>query len=280
MNRAFDSTALAASLLAAAGLHGVALALALNAVPRPGALPRETLAVSLNLVEKMVIEAAAPARAPDAGLDAPAADASAPARPQPQTASVPDPKMPEQAEQTAEPAPPPEPARQPEAATAAETKSELQSGLAPADAVPAPARKPRKPEETTKAPPAPAKAKKAAPAKRKSAPSTPARAKAGKTPKQASASASAGEVRNYAAMVRARIARNRPRGATSRGTAVVAFAISGNGGLRYARLARSSGNNALDGAALRSVRAAAPFPAPPRAMTSRQLSFVIPFRFR
>ncbi len=94
------------------------------------------------------------------------------------------------------------------------------------------------------------------------------------------ATASPGQVRSYSAAVRARIARNRPSSAGRRGTAVVRFAISRGGGLRYVRLARSSGDRALDRAALGSVRRAAPFPRPPRGMSAGQLTFSIPFRFR
>lgn len=94
------------------------------------------------------------------------------------------------------------------------------------------------------------------------------------------AAASPGEVRSYAAAVRARIARNRPPSQGRRGTALVRFAISRSGSLRYARLARSSGDGALDRAAVGSVRRAAPFPTPPQGMRADQLTFSIPFRFR
>jgi len=91
---------------------------------------------------------------------------------------------------------------------------------------------------------------------------------------------SPGQVRRYAGIVRARIARNRPSGGGRRGTAVVRFAISRSGGLRYVRLSRSSGNSTLDRAAVSSVRRAAPFPRPPRGMSAGQRTFSIPFRFR
>lgn len=91
---------------------------------------------------------------------------------------------------------------------------------------------------------------------------------------------SSGEVRRYAGLVRARIARNRPSGRGRRGTAIVRFAISRSGRLRYVRLGRSSGVGALDRAAVSSVRRAAPFPRPPRGMTAGQRTFSIPFRFR
>jgi protein TonB len=50
--------------------------------------------------------------------------------------------------------------------------------------------------------------------------------------------------------------------------------------LAYATLSRSSGNAALDQAALAAVRRAAPFGAPPSGTSSAQLRFSIPFYFR
>ncbi|MCQ0091547.1 energy transducer TonB [Roseovarius sp. M141] len=68
---------------------------------------------------------------------------------------------------------------------------------------------------------------------------------------------------NYPGLVMRRVSRvPRPR-TGSRGTAVVAFSISGAGGLAGASIARSSGSAALDRAALRMIRSAAPFPPPP-----------------
>lgn len=69
---------------------------------------------------------------------------------------------------------------------------------------------------------------------------------------------------NYPGKVLRRISRvGKPR-VNNRGTAVVAFSISGSGGLASLSIARSSGSPALDQAALRVIRKAAPFPAPPR----------------
>ena len=94
------------------------------------------------------------------------------------------------------------------------------------------------------------------------------------------ASASRGSVLSYAARVRAKVARNKPPGRGHRGAARVSFGVSRSGGLSYARLARSSGNAALDRAALSAVRRAAPFGAPPAGASSAQLRFSIPFYFR
>ncbi len=92
--------------------------------------------------------------------------------------------------------------------------------------------------------------------------------------------ASPGEVKGYAARVRARILSRPPRAGSLRGTAVISFQLSASGGLRWARISRSSGNGMLDRKALGSVRRAAPFPRPPAGARSRQLRFSIPFRFR
>lgn len=68
---------------------------------------------------------------------------------------------------------------------------------------------------------------------------------------------------NYPGDVMRRLSRvGRPR-ATSSGTAVVAFSISGNGRLGAVSIAQSSGSQQLDQAALRLVQRASPFPAPP-----------------
>ncbi|MFN3208728.1 MAG: TonB family protein [Roseovarius sp.] len=77
---------------------------------------------------------------------------------------------------------------------------------------------------------------------------------------QASGNAAAS---NYPGQVMRKISRvPRPR-VGSRGTAVVAFRIAGNGGLAGVSIARSSGSSALDQAAVRMIQRAAPFPPPP-----------------
>ena len=88
------------------------------------------------------------------------------------------------------------------------------------------------------------------------------------------------DLSSYSAAVRARVARNKPGGLGSVGTAVVNFTVSRSGALGVARIARSSGNAKLDAAALAAVRGAAPFPAIPAASGKSQLAFSIPFSFR
>ncbi|HLO79166.1 MAG TPA: energy transducer TonB, partial [Magnetospirillum sp.] len=58
------------------------------------------------------------------------------------------------------------------------------------------------------------------------------------------------------------------------------FILDQQGDLISVEVAESSGNSALDRAALAAVRRAAPFPQPPNTMPASALNFEIPFRFR
>ncbi|MCX5512218.1 hypothetical protein C3941_09105 [Kaistia algarum] len=71
----------------------------------------------------------------------------------------------------------------------------------------------------------------------------------------------------YAGRVSAKLRRARryPDGTSERGTAHVAFSIGAGGTVSGLRIVASSGDGALDGAALDAVRRAAPFPPPPKA---------------
>jgi len=82
----------------------------------------------------------------------------------------------------------------------------------------------------------------------------------------------------YARRVWARINAHRPRTAPGAGTAEVAFRLDAGGRLTALRLVSSSGRPAFDRAALASVRAAAPFPAPPEGLDPAALDFEIPIR--
>lgn len=88
--------------------------------------------------------------------------------------------------------------------------------------------------------------------------------------------ASRGDILSYAALVRARVASNKPGGSGSGGTVVVSFGVSGSGGLAYVRINRSSGQSGLDQAALAAVRRSGPFPAPPDGQSH---AFSVPFHF-
>lgn len=93
-------------------------------------------------------------------------------------------------------------------------------------------------------------------------------------------SASRGSVLNYAARIRAVLARHKPSGNGYTGTTRISFGLTTSGELRYAQITTSSGKGKLDEAALAAVRQAAPFGAPPPDATANQLQFTIPFYFR
>ncbi|OAN53641.1 hypothetical protein A7Q26_05175 [Sphingobium sp. TCM1] len=76
------------------------------------------------------------------------------------------------------------------------------------------------------------------------------------------------------------IAARRPSGTHIPGTAIVTFAMTSDGSLKALSLARSSGNTMLDRLALRTVRAAAPFPVPPPELQGADMEFSLPFGFR
>ena len=79
---------------------------------------------------------------------------------------------------------------------------------------------------------------------------------------------------NYPGQVMRRISRvGKPR-VNARGTAMISFSISSGGGLGSVSVVRSSGSAALDQAAVRLIRQAAPFPRPP-AGAQRQFSIRI-----
>ena len=93
-------------------------------------------------------------------------------------------------------------------------------------------------------------------------------------------SASRGSVLSYGALVRAKVARNKPSSHGREGVAKVSFGISPTGDLSFAELSGSSGDATLDAAALTAVREAAPFGPPPAGTSPEQLRFSIRFTFR
>lgn len=92
-------------------------------------------------------------------------------------------------------------------------------------------------------------------------------------------SASRGSVLNYAARIRAILARHKPSIDGYTGTTRISFGVTPSGDLRYVEIASSSGKGKLDQAALAAVRQAAPFGDPPPDATPNQLQFIIPFNF-
>ena len=84
----------------------------------------------------------------------------------------------------------------------------------------------------------------------------------------------------YRQQVAARIMQYRPRHAYQRGTCTVNFSIAADGSITALMIAVSSGEEALDRAALNAVRRAAPFPVPPTGQNQPPLPFTLPFRFQ
>jgi protein TonB len=93
-------------------------------------------------------------------------------------------------------------------------------------------------------------------------------------------SASRGSILSYGALVRAKVASNKPAGRGRSGAAKVSFGISPSGDLSFAELSDTSGDATLDAAALSAVRQAAPFGPPPAGTAPEQLRFAIRFTFR
>lgn len=83
----------------------------------------------------------------------------------------------------------------------------------------------------------------------------------------------------WGGQIMARIERSRPR---VRGTGQVGvnLRLSPDGQLSGLSVARSSGDPALDAAALSAVRGAGRFPAAPEGLTEASYSFSVPIRFR
>jgi len=172
----------------------------------------------------------------------------------------------------------------PEMATA--TPKEIPPDTTELSLLPQPEEKPvetkPEPKKVQAPPPKPVKdVKKAAERKRVDAPT---REKATKQAKASNPSTAANNVgvgrssndTNYRGIVWAHLARYKGSAAGS-GTAIVAFTISGGGGVGGVRVTRSSGSSAVDQEAAAMVRRASPFPAPPGGASR---SFDIPVTYR
>jgi protein TonB len=86
----------------------------------------------------------------------------------------------------------------------------------------------------------------------------------------------------YSARVLAHLRRHKryPQDATSRsGTVKLVFVVAANGKVVTAKIAARSGNPAFDREALATLRRAAPFPAFPKGVAKRSLTFSVPIRF-
>jgi periplasmic protein TonB len=95
----------------------------------------------------------------------------------------------------------------------------------------------------------------------------------------APAAASPGAVREYARYVAQALAKTKPKGTGGLGTVRVKFVIAGDGGFAAVEVAKSSGSSKLDEMALGAVRRTK-FLTPPSGMTTAQLTYEVPYRFR
>lgn len=127
------------------------------------------------------------------------------------------------------------------------------------------------------------KRKKVKPKPRKqAAPSGPVGRDAGRTRSRRTNTAGRASFSNYAGLVAAHLRRYKhypssAGGAT--GVVMVAFSLSRGGSLQGVRLVRSSGNGALDQAAIAMVRRANPFPSIPADLNRSSATFSVPIRF-
>lgn len=286
---------------------GLAVYLLLFVTQRPGAVRQQTTAISVNLETTDVLDAIEVSASQDAA-SASASAAPGEVEPLPQPAEVVPEALPAQppempnAQEAAE-AEPPELRTaevEPQSELEAEDLPQSEDGLIPPPAEtveakpeiePSPVRERQEPRErpdnaerkkrlAEQARKVREDNRKAREKERQAAQSANAARGTGRS--QASAgrvSASTGDIRNYGAVVRARIARNKPGGG-GRGSVVIALSISTSGSLTYSRIVRSSGSASLDQDALAAVRRAAPFPPPPSGAAPGQLRFTIPFQFR
>ncbi|MYM57526.1 TonB family protein [Rhodobacteraceae bacterium GS-10] len=85
----------------------------------------------------------------------------------------------------------------------------------------------------------------------------------------------------WGATIRTRIdrAKRPPRGAGS-GRVTVAVAVAADGSLRGVSLIRSSGNSALDAAAIEAVKRARKFRPAPKGLPDKTFNFRLPIEFR
>lgn len=173
----------------------------------------------------------------------------------------------------------PDPAPQVEAAP----KPAAAPDIAPPPAPPKAEGKPKADAKPKAKPPAPPENQPRTAEKAKPAPAAPAQQKPAKAAPAPAASQGAAEAKalkaDWGAKVRARITRKLalPAGAVP-GRAKLRVTVTPKGALVQVEIAQSSGQPALDAAAVRAARAAAPYPHAPKGLTEPSYSFVVPIR--
>lgn len=137
---------------------------------------------------------------------------------------------------------------------------------------PAPAKKKAAPKEVKK----PRAAQASAPSRKSAANSTTASA-----PKSQGAQGSGVSPARWQSRVNAHLNRYKrfPPGSSAKGVVTVRFTIDRGGSVLGVSVAQSSGDPALDAAAVDMVRRASPVPAPPTAIAKSRMSLTVPVRF-
>ncbi|MBB3266893.1 protein TonB [Azospirillum sp. OGB3] len=244
-------------------LHAGALAVLLSAAgAAPGTVAEETGAVSLNetitpVIEMMLVASEVDSGPPPAAVAEPESEPQQDPGPQPvpepepEVALEPVPPLLEPTPESApEPPPPPPPKPKPKPPVKAVSKPQAAPGPSPSPA-----------------------------------PSAEAGTGTGTgTGRNAAAvepvSASRGAMVDYGAQVWAWIGRHKPEKVVGSGQATVKLTLGTAGEVLDASILTSSGDEALDRAALAAVRKASPFPAPPPGLTAEDRVFSVPFLFR
>lgn len=226
-------------------LHAGVLAVLLSAAgAAPGTVTEETGAVSLNDTITPVIEVMLVTSEADSGPPpAPEPEITPEIEPQQDPASKPEP------ESTPEPIPPPPPKPLPKPAPKPPVKA-----MPKPQAAPGPSPSPTPSTET----------------------GTGHASAAASEP----VSASRGAMVDYGAQVWAWIGRHKPEKVVGGGQATVKLTLGTAGEVLDAAILTSSGDEALDRAALAAVRKASPFPTPPPGLTAEDRVFSVPFLFR
>ncbi|MFC5356507.1 TonB family protein [Azospirillum himalayense] len=245
-------------------LHAGVLAVLLSAAgAAPGTVAEETGAVSLNNTITPVIEVMLVASEADSG---------------PPPAAEPEPESEPQQDPAPEPVSEPEPEVAPEPVPPALEPTEPTPEPAPEPPPPPPPKPLPKPKPPVKAAPKPQAAPVPSPSP------TPSAETGTGTGRNAAAveavSASRGAVVDYGAQVWAWIGRHKPEKVVGGGQATVKLTLGTAGEVLDASILASSGDAALDRAALAAVRRASPFPAPPPSLTAEDRVFSVPFLFR
>lgn len=192
------------------------------------------------------------------------------------------------------PAPPSIPPSEPDVAEVEEETSAPDAAPAPR-AKPAPPQRPEKPQAVVEAPrkPAPQVEKANEPSEADPSPGAASRAAGagGGSDEGAGAAAvsvgpspaeTADLIQIWGGKIRHAVERKKtyPRSSRRAGTTHIAMTVSRTGGLVAARVQKSSGSDRLDSAAMRAIKAAAPYQAAPSDLSGASFNFVLPVVFQ